>query len=90
MKSPVINSSLPNSVDGQLQSLYQRQGLNYISNNINIIPRDDAGNIVLQETDINNPLLIIDSVTERFTNASVLRFLIRSLTILNFLLELQL
>ena len=75
MKSPVINSSLPNSVDGQIQSLYQRQGLNYISNNINIIPRDDAGNIVLQETDINNPLLIIDSVTEQFTNASVLKVL---------------
>ena len=75
MKSPVINSSLPNSVDGQIQSLYQRQGLNYISNNINIIPRDDAGNIVLQETDVNNPLLIIDSVTEQFTNASVLKVL---------------
>jgi hypothetical protein len=75
MKSPVINSSLPNSVDGQIQSLYQRQGLNYISNNINIIPRDGAGNIVLQETDVNNPLLIIDSVTEQFTNASVLKVL---------------
>lgn len=72
-KSPVINSSLPDSVDGQIQSLYQRQGLNYISNNTNIIPRDEAGNIVLQENDVNNPLLIIDSVTEQFTNASVLK-----------------
>jgi hypothetical protein len=74
-KSPVVNSSLPNSVDGQIQSLYQRQGLNYISNNTNIIPRDEVGNIVLQENDANNPLLIIDSVTERFTNASVLKVL---------------
>jgi hypothetical protein len=74
-KSPVINSSLPNSVDGQIQSLYQRQGLNYISNNTNIIPRDEVGNIVLQENDTNNPLLIIDSVTEQFTNASVLKVL---------------
>ena len=74
-KSPVINSSLPNSVDGQIQSLYQRRGLNYISNNANIIPRDESGNIVLQENDANNPLLIIDSVTEQFTNASVLKVL---------------
>lgn len=74
-KSPVVNSSLPNSVDGQIQSLYQHQGLNYISNNTNIIPRDEVGNIVLQENDTNNPLLIIDSVTEQFTNASVLKVL---------------
>ena len=83
-KSPVINSSLPNSVDGQIQSLYQRQGLNYISNNTNIIPRDEAGNIVLQENDVNNPLLIIDAVTEQFTNASVLKVLDTQFTYYSF------
>lgn len=73
--SPVVNSLLPDSVDGRIQSLYERRGLNYISNNTNIIPRDDAGNIVLQSGAIDNPLLIIDAVTEQFTNASVLKVL---------------
>ena len=83
-KSPVVNSSLPDSVDGQLQSLYQHRGLNYISNDTNIIPRDSAGNIVLQENDVNNPLLIIDAVTEQFTNASVLKVLDTQFTYYNF------
>ena len=82
--SQVINSSLPDSVDVQIQSLYQHRGLNYISNNTNIIPRDSAGNIVLQENDVNNPLLIIDAVTEQFTNASVLKVLDTQFTYYSF------
>jgi hypothetical protein len=74
-KSPVINNNLPDSVAGKIQSLYQKQGLNYISNNPNIIPRDEAGNIVLQEQNDSNPLLIIDAITDQFTNESVLRVL---------------
>jgi len=82
--SPVINSKLPDSVAGKIQSLYQEQGLNYISNNANIIPRDEVGNIVLQEQNDSNPLLIIDAVTDQFTNESVLRVLDTQFKYFNF------
>jgi hypothetical protein len=63
----------PISLDQQAR--YQQDGITYISNDTNIIPRDEAGNIQLSEGATNNPLLIIDSVTERITTKSALRVL---------------
>jgi hypothetical protein len=83
-KSPVINSKLPDPIAGKIQSLYQQRGLNYISNNANIIPRDEVGNVVLQEQNDSNPLLIIDAITEQFTNVSVLRVLDTQFKYFNF------
>lgn len=57
------------------QARYLREGLTYVSNDNNIIPRDDAGNIIMQEGSDTNPLLIIDPVTERISTKSALRVL---------------
>ena len=57
------------------QSRYIREGLTYVSNDTNIIPRDSAGNILMQEGSTTNPLLIIDPVTERISTKSALRVL---------------
>jgi hypothetical protein len=60
-------------ITGAQQAQYQVNGINYISDNDDIIPRDDAGNIILTESGSNNPLLIINPVTEQITTKSVLR-----------------
>ena len=52
---------------------YLNKGLTYKSDDINIHPRDEAGNIVLQENSENNPLLIIEPVVKNTLNRSVLR-----------------
>ena len=52
---------------------YDINGLTYRSNNTSIHPRDEAGNIILQENSETNPLLIIESVTPNIVNSSVLR-----------------
>lgn len=52
---------------------YQINGLTYKSNDINVHPRDEAGNIVLQENLETNPLLIIEPVSENINNRSILR-----------------
>lgn len=57
------------------QARYRTDGLTYISNNESVIPRDSAGNIVLQEDSTTNPLLIIDPVTELITTKSALKVL---------------
>ena len=57
------------------QARYIREGLTYVSNDTNIIPRDSAGNILMQEGSTTNPLLIIDPVTERISTKSALRVL---------------
>lgn len=57
------------------QARYRTDGLTYISNNESVIPRDNAGNIVLQENSTTNPLLIIDPVTELITTKSALKVL---------------
>ena len=41
----------------------------------NIVPRDKAGNIMMQEGATDNPLLLIDPVTTRITTKSALRVL---------------
>jgi hypothetical protein len=57
------------------QARYKSEGLTYISNNSSIIPRDAAGNIILNESSTSNPLLVIDPVTELITTKSALRVL---------------
>ena len=55
--------------------IYQTTGLNVISNNNNVIPRDASGNVMLHEESINNPLLIIESVTKKITLKSILKII---------------
>lgn len=57
------------------QVKYRINGLTVTSNNRNIIPRDDAGNIILNESGSNNPLLIIEPVDTKITLDSVLKVL---------------
>ena len=64
---------LKNPIVLENQAKYQKNGLTYQSNNINIIPRDPAGNINLQENSTNNPLLIIEPSAEKILNNSVLK-----------------
>jgi len=62
------------SIALEQQARYHQNGLTYISNDTNIIPRDAAGNIILNEN-ATNPLLIIDPVAENITLKSALRVL---------------
>ena len=55
------------------QAKYKQRGLTVTSNNTSIIPRDSAGNIILQENSETNPLLIIEPVTTKITTKSILR-----------------
>jgi hypothetical protein len=60
----------------QLQQVAKYQGnLTVTSNDTNIVPRDEAGNIQLQEGSETNPLLIIEPVATRITLNSVLKVL---------------
>jgi hypothetical protein len=60
----------------KLQQIVKYQGnLTITSNDMNIIPRDDAGNVQLQEDSETNPLLIIEPVATRITLNSVLKVL---------------
>ena len=71
----VMNSRLLDPVTAEQQARYSRLGLNYISNNTAVVPRDEAGNITLNENSKKNPLLIIDSSAEQIATKSVLRVL---------------
>lgn len=71
--SNTIPSKLFDAVAGQQQAKYYKEGLDYISNNTNIIPRDEVGNIILNEDTQNNPSLVIATVTEQISTKSVLR-----------------
>jgi len=60
----------------QLQQVAKYQGnLTVTSNDSNIILRDDAGNVQLQEESTTNTLLIIEPVATRITLNSVLKVL---------------
>jgi hypothetical protein len=52
--------------------IYQTSGLNVISNNNNVVPRDASGNVMLHEDSIN-PLLIIESTIKKITLKSILK-----------------
>ena len=73
--SNTIPSKLFDAVAGQQQAKYYKDGLDYISNDTNIIPRDEVGNIVLNEDSTINPKLVISAVTEQIATKSVLRVL---------------
>jgi len=68
-------SLIKDSIAVDLQVKYQNQGLTYVSNNVNVIPRNENGNIALQEGVDNNPLLIIEPTVNRITTKSMLRVL---------------
>ena len=67
--------SRPDPVSLDQQSKYKQQGLTVTSNNTSIIPRNSAGNIILQENSETNPLLIIEPVTTKITTNSILRLI---------------
>lgn len=67
------NSKLFDAVALEQQTKYYKEGLDYISNDNDIITRDDVGNIVLIEDAENNPKLLINAVTEQISTKSVLR-----------------
>ncbi len=52
-------------------TIYPDKGLTWISDLSSVHPRDAAGNIILQESGSDNPLLIIEPVKFDFTVASV-------------------
>ena len=66
------NSKLIDPVNLELQSKYQEQGITYISNNDSVVKRDGLGNIILHEGE-TNPLLIIEPVTPKILNSSVIK-----------------
>ena len=55
------------------QTKYQKNGLTFQSNNNSVVPRDRAGNIKLQESATDNPLLIIEAASTKILNNSVLK-----------------
>jgi len=73
--SKTIPSKLFDAIAGQQQARYYKDGLDWISNDTNIIPRDEVGNIVLNEDSTSNPKLVISAVTEQIATKSVLRVL---------------
>ena len=74
-KIPLVKIPLVvlDSIDVGKQLNYQTNGLTVISNNINIVPRDIAGNVMLHEDATDNPLLIIEPTTKKITTKSILR-----------------
>jgi hypothetical protein len=69
---------IPEPVDPAKQQLavkYIQNGLTVTSNNTSIHPRDEAGNIILQENSEQNPLLIIEPTATKISLNSMLRVL---------------
>lgn len=71
----IQNQLLADGVTLQQIAYYEENGITAISNNQNIVPRDAAGNITLQDEVENNPLLIIEPISLKITNRSALRIL---------------
>jgi hypothetical protein len=72
------NNNIPNRLDTvnyRRNTGYIKNGLTITSNNPVIHPRDEAGNIILQENSESNPLLIIEPVSTKLTMASMLKVL---------------
>lgn len=68
-------SKIKDSISTEIQAKYQRLGLTYVSNNTNVVPRNENGNIELQEGIDTNPLLIIEPTVNQMTTKSMLRVL---------------
>ncbi len=58
------------SIDLDFQNKYRLNGLTQLSNNINVIPRNDIGDILLYEDSKKNPILIIEPIVQKFYNDS--------------------
>lgn len=69
----VRNNRLFDDVEIGKQLPYIKNGLTVVSNNDSIHPRDEAGNIILQENSDSNPLLIIEPTKINYTVRSVIR-----------------
>ena len=61
------------SVDLEQFARYKANGLTYVSDNINIIPRNTAGDIIIQQSASMNELLIIEPMINNISTKSVLR-----------------
>jgi len=61
------------SVDLEQFARYKANGLTYVSDDINIIPRNTAGNIIIQQSASMNELLIIEPMINNISTKSVLR-----------------
>jgi hypothetical protein len=70
-----LSSRIIDKIDLDKQLRYRNEGITYVSNNNNVIPRDNAGNIILQEGATDNPLLVIEPISVRVTNQSLLKVL---------------
>lgn len=70
-----LASRIIDKIDLDKQLRYQNEGISYVSNNNNVIPRDTAGNIILQEGATDNPLLVIEPISVKITNQSLLKVL---------------
>ena len=68
-------SKIKDSISVELQAKYQRLGLTHVSNNENVVPRSENGNIALQEGADTNSLLIIEPAVNQITTKSMLRVL---------------
>lgn len=68
-------SKIKDSISVELQAKYQRLGLTHVSNNENVVPRSENGNITLQEGVDTNSLLIIEPAVNQITTKSMLRVL---------------
>lgn len=55
------------------QAKYRLEGLTWVSNNTAVIPRDSAGNIRMEADSAENPLVVIDPVTENILTRSALK-----------------
>jgi hypothetical protein len=70
-----LASRIIDKIDLDKQLRYRNEGITYVSNNNNVIPRDEAGNVILQENSLDNPLLVIEPISIRITNQSLLKVL---------------
>ena len=59
------------SIDLDFQNKYRLNGLTQLSNNINVIPRNNIGDILLYEDSKKNPILIIEPIVQKFYNDSL-------------------
>ena len=62
-----------NTVDLEQFARYKANGLTYVSDDINIIPRNTAGDIIIQQSASMNELLIIEPMVINISTKSVLR-----------------
>jgi hypothetical protein len=69
----VSNPRLFDQLNVEKQLPYIKNGLTALSNNNSVHPRDEAGNIILQENSDSNPLLIIEPTKINYSVRSVIR-----------------